>query len=39
MGYVHSQVGDFRNVFKFEAYSANKRLFLTTAKLAGACLT
>ena len=26
-------IGDFRNVFKFHAYSLNKRLFLTTAKL------
>ena len=26
-------IGDFRNVFKFHAYSVNKRLFLTTAKL------
>ena len=24
---------DFRNVFKFHAFSVNKRLFLTTAKL------
>ena len=32
-------IGDFHNVFKFHAYSLNKRLFLTTAKLAGACLT
>ena len=24
-------------IFKFHAYSVNKRLFLTTAKLAGAC--
>ena len=27
------RIGDFRNVFKFHAYSVNKRLFLTTAKL------
>ena len=26
-------IGDFRNVFKFHAYSVNKRLLLTTAKL------
>ena len=26
-------IGDFRNVFKFHAYSVNKRLFLTTTKL------
>ena len=26
-------IGDFRNVFKFHAYSVNKRLFLMTAKL------
>ena len=26
-------IGDFRNVLKFHAYSVNKRLFLTTAKL------
>ena len=30
--YIDS-IGDFRNVFKFHAYSVNKRLFLTTAKL------
>ena len=29
----HHPIGDFRNVFKFHAYSVNKRLFLTTAKL------
>ena len=26
-------IGEFRNVFKFHAYSVNERLFLTTAKL------
>ena len=26
-------IGDFHNVFKFHAYSVNKRLFLTTARL------
>ena len=28
-----TSIGDFRNVFKFHAYSVNKRLFLTTTKL------
>ena len=28
-------VGDSCNVFKFHAYSVNKRLFVITAKLAG----
>ena len=32
-------IGDFCNVFKFHAYSVNKRLFLMTTKLAGACPT
>ena len=36
---LYFTIGDFRNVFKFHAYSVNKRLFLTTAKLAGACPT
>ena len=27
------RIGDFRNVFKFHAYSVNERLFLTTTKL------
>ena len=30
-------VGDFHNVFKFHACSVNKKLFLTTLKLARAC--
>ena len=32
-------IWDFHNVFKFNTYYVNKRLFLTTAKLAGACPT
>ena len=31
----HNRIDEFRNVFKFHAYSVNKRVFLKTAKLAG----
>ena len=33
--FVLSSLGEFCIVFKFHAYSVKKRLFLTTAKLAG----
>ena len=34
--HISKAIRDFHNVFKFHAYSFNKRLFLMTAKLAGA---
>ena len=33
IGHMQCSIGDFHNVFKFHAYSVNKRLFLMAAKL------
>ena len=33
------EIADFGDVFKFYAYFVNNRLFLTTARLVGDCLT